>query len=89
MRTLRRASVFAILLCLPVLTAARAQLGLANQMAPGYVVVPSPVFPNYSSQPAYNPPSYVPEPAYPPGVPRYLPPGYTAGMAGGTFDPGY
>jgi hypothetical protein len=86
MRAFRRAAVFASLLSLPALTPAHAQLGLANQMAPGYVVVPSPVLPSYTPRPAYNPPSYAPEPAYPPGVPRYLAPGSMP--TGSSFEPG-
>ena len=87
MHSFGRAVALGALLTLPALTATRAQLNPAHQMIPGFVVVPSPVFPSYSSPPAYSPPSYAPEPPYPAGVPRYLPPG--GGMAGSTFDPAY
>ena len=88
MSTLRRTIALSTLLVLPALAAARAQMGLANQMMPGYVVVPSPVFPNHAPAPVYTAPSYQPPSYYPQGVPQYLPPG-GSGMAGSTFNPGY
>ncbi len=85
MISLRRTAALAVLFTSLALAPAHAQLGLANQMTPGYVVVPSPVFPNYA--PTYRAPSYGPPPAYMTGVPpQYYQSG--GGMAGSTFDPG-
>lgn len=85
MSSLRRAAALVVLLALPAVAPAHAQLDPAHRMMSGFVIVPSPVFPSYAPSPAYRPPSYPAEPAYPAGVPRYLPPG--GGMAGSTFNP--
>jgi hypothetical protein len=60
------------------------QLDLGHQMVPGYIVAPSPIFPN--AQPYYAPPP--PPPVYQPSVPQYLPT-YGGGMPGSTFNPRY
>ena len=67
------------------------RLGLGQQMMPGVVVPPSPVYRGYDQPPTYpQAPAYRQDgessPSYQQSSPRYLP-HYGGGAAGSTFSP--